>query len=80
MLIAPDPTECSYISPAPLINVTNPYFDIAGSPDHGIPAVPAVGKFGFRLWPGTKIRTISVRDQAFGFNEMAHGQLEIYDT
>ena len=79
MLVAPDVSENSGISPAPIIDVSNPYFDISGDADQNIPAAPISGKIGLRLWPGSKIRRLSIRDQAFGFNELVYGQLEVYD-
>lgn len=79
MLVTPDASENANVLPAPEIDISNPYFDISGDPDKGIPGAPTSGKFGMRLWPGAKIRSLSLRDQAFGFNPLAHGQLEIYD-
>lgn len=78
MIVTPDPAENASISPAPVADISNPYFDLTGSDSHGIPAAPAMGKVGLRLWPGSKIRSVDIRDQAKSFNELSHGQLEIY--
>ena len=77
LLITPDLSENMALTPPPIINVSNPYFDIAGSPEAGIPAAPSIGQFGLRLWPGAKLRSIIIRDQAIKFSEMQHNQLQI---
>ena len=76
MLVTPDPIENAAILPAPVQNISNPYFDLAGD-GLNIPGISEVGKVGFRLWPGAKIRSVRIYDQVVGFSEFAYGQLEI---
>lgn len=51
------------------VSINTPYF----------PLTSKIGKFGMRLWPGSTVREISVRDQLFSFSEYKYGQLEISD-
>lgn len=67
LLINPDPVLSAQL-PTP-VAVTTPYFDVKSPVE--------VGKVIFRLWPGTTLREIEIRDQAVGFNEFVHGQLEL---
>jgi hypothetical protein len=76
LLVTPDPIENAAILPAPVQNISNPYFDLAGD-GLNIPGISEVGKVGFRLWPGAKIRSVRIYDQVVGFSEFAYGQLEI---
>jgi len=62
LLIPPDLN----LSPTPL---NTPYFPISNEVE--------VGKFGMRLWPGTKLRQVEVYSQNQLVNEFIHGQLEI---
>ena len=79
MLVAPSPVDNLNVYPEPVVSVSNPYFDIGGATGAvAIPACPSIGKVGFRLWPGAKIRQIDVRDQAMSHNELQYGQLEVY--
>jgi hypothetical protein len=54
--------------PTPVI-INTPFFPFKTPAD--------IGKVGFRLWPGTKVRSVEVRDQAKHFSEFIHGQLEL---
>jgi hypothetical protein len=67
IILAPDPFENSQL-PVP-VPVDTPYFDIS--------AFPTYGKYGLRMWPGAKIRSVEIRDQNMLANELLHGQLEI---
>lgn len=67
LLIPPDPAESSGL-PVP-VTVSTPYFPVETNLE--------VGKVGLRLWPGTKIREIEIRDQLSSFNEFVNGQLMI---
>lgn len=67
LLVPPDPTESAALPTG--VAVSTPYFPVTSPVD--------VGKIIFRLWPGTKLREIDIRDQAVQFNEFVHGQLEL---
>jgi hypothetical protein len=67
LLIPPDPTESSKL--AVPVAVNTPYFPVESTVE--------IGKLAFRLWPGTTLRKVEVRDQTTGFNEFTYGQLEI---
>lgn len=67
LLVPPDPSASAEL-PTP-VAISTPYFPVD-------PTLQ-VGKVGFRLWPGAKIREIEVRDQLVGFNEFVNGQLEL---
>lgn len=79
MLVPPDAVENANISPSPVMEVDNPYFDLSGDSNQGVTPAPVDGKVGFRLWPGAKMRNVVIRDQSIGFNELSHGQLEVFD-
>lgn len=67
LLVPPDPSlTATQTNP---VNVTTPYFPVD-------PTI-ALGKVGFRLWPGAILREVEVRDQLIGFNEFTYGQLEL---
>jgi len=51
------------------VAITTPYFQVTSPVE--------VGKLLMRLWPGTTLREIEIRDQAMSFNEFVHGQLEL---
>jgi hypothetical protein len=57
MAVSPDKSKSAQL-PTP-VTVNTPYF----------PIISSVGKVGFRLWPGAKIRDIEVSDQLKHFNE-----------
>lgn len=67
LLVPPDSGASSSL-PTP-VAVSTPYFPVAPSLE--------VGKVGLRLWPGSVIREVEVRDQLVGFNEFVNGQLTI---
>jgi len=67
LLIPPDPTLSAAL-PTP-VSITTPYFQVQ-SP-------VSMGKVVLRLWPGTSLREVEIRDQALSFNEFVHGQLEL---
>lgn len=62
-LIIPPSTTLSPVA------VNTPYFPFDTPVD--------LGKFGLRMWPGTKIRSLAVYDQNMMINEFIHGQLQI---
>ncbi|MEM3097443.1 MAG: hypothetical protein QXU32_01820, partial [Nitrososphaerales archaeon] len=67
LLISPDALASSAL-PVPIV-VNTPYFPI----EWPIP----FGKVAFRLWPGSVIRQVEIRDQLMQFNEFSHGQLRL---
>lgn len=67
LLVPPDPALSAAL-PTP-VSISTPYFPL--------PPTIAVGKVGFRLWPGALLREVEVRDQLTSFNEFVHGQLEL---
>lgn len=66
LLVAPSTTASSQL-PTP-VAVNSPYFPIMDM---------KMGKVGFRLWPGSVIRDVSISSQNEGFNEYNFGQLNI---
>jgi len=67
LLVPPDPALSAALETP--VSITTPYFPV--------PPLVEVGKVGLRLWPGTVIREVEIRDQLFSFNEFVHGQLEL---
>jgi hypothetical protein len=67
LLVTPDPILTSKL-PTPVV-VNTPYFPVESA--------ATIGKVIFRLWPGTVIRQIEVRDQLKQFNEFSYGQLTL---
>jgi len=66
LLISPDP-ELSSNLPTP-VAVDTAYFPVS---------TMALGKVGYRLWPGAVLRDTSVSDQSELFNEFMRGQVPI---
>lgn len=66
-LITPDSIASSLL-PTP-VAISTAYFTVSDMPTNG--------KFGLRLWPGSIVRSIEVRDQALGFSEFTYGQLDL---
>jgi hypothetical protein len=67
LLIVPS-TDRSALLPTP-VAIATPYFPI-------IRETP-MGKFGMRMFPGCKLRSITLRDYNRSFSEYTHGQLEL---
>ncbi len=67
LLIPPDPAATAAL-PTPTV-VNTPYFPLT--------MTPAAGKFGMRLWPGARVRRVSLRTQSRLFSEFMRGQLEL---
>jgi hypothetical protein len=67
LLVPPDPSLSAAL-PTP-VSVTTPYFPVD--------PLLEVGKMGLRLWPGSIVREVEVRDQLLSFNEFVYGQLEL---
>jgi len=65
-LVTPSSQKSSEL-PTP-VAVNSPYFPINTENS---------SKVGMRLWPGSLIRQVSIRDQNIGFNEFVRGQLKI---
>jgi len=65
-LITPSPGASSQL-PVP-VPVNSPYFPNRDD---------KVSKVGLRMFPGTLVREVTVRDQNIGFNEFVRGQLKI---
>lgn len=65
-LVTPS-TKASAELPTP-VSVSSPYFPISSL---------LIGKVGLRLWPGSVIRDVEIRDQSRSFNEFMLGQLKI---
>jgi hypothetical protein len=57
MIVSPSKEKSAQL-PTP-VNINTPYW----------PIISSMGKVGFRLWPGAKIREITVSDQLSHFNE-----------
>ena len=68
MLIPPDPTLSAAL-PVPTV-VNTPYFPLLDESFN-------LGKVGLRLWPGSKVRQLEVRDMNLQFSEFKYGQLEL---
>lgn len=69
-LLIPPSATMSAALPTP-VDITTPYFPIEQS------AVKPIGKVGFRMWPGAKLRRVDLRTQMTLFNEFMYGQLAI---
>ncbi len=67
LLVAP--SAVLNASLATTVEVSTPYFPLATG--------RSFGKFGMRLWPGAKVRKVSVRTQPRVFSEFTYGQLEL---
>lgn len=67
LLIPPDAEETSKLTQP--IPVTTPHFIL--------PSDLSFGKVVFRLWPGTRMRSVEIRDQLLQFSEFTRGQLEL---
>jgi hypothetical protein len=67
LLIPPSVTDCASLS-TPVV-ITTPYFPLTSQLD--------IGKVALRMWPGAKIRTVEIRDNAQKFTVYSHGQLEL---
>lgn len=65
-LITPSSVLSSQL-PVP-VPVNTPYFPVKSE---------KLSKVGLRMWPGTVIRDILIRDESLGFNEYIRGQLKI---
>jgi len=68
-LLVPPNSTLSQSLPTP-VTVTTPYFP---APD----SLATYGKFGLRMWPGSKIRRAEMRTQIRSFSELNYGQLEL---
>ena len=67
LLVAPSAALSNAL--ATPVDIGTPYFPLATGRSHG--------KFGMRLWPGAKVRKVSVRTQPRVFSEFTYGQLEL---
>lgn len=66
LLVTPSPKKSSEL-PTP-VAVNSPYFPIN---------FDSSSKVGLRMWPGSLIREVTIKDQNIGFNEFVRGQLKI---
>lgn len=69
LLVAPS-TALNSVLTHP-VTIFTPYFDMP-TPLNGL---PNSGKVGLRMFPGSKIRSVSLRSQVKNFSEFVHGQL-----
>lgn len=67
LLVTPDPVQTSLLEPPVVVNT--PYFPAEST--------APIGKVGFRLWPGSIIRQVEIRDRLANFNEFSYGQLKL---
>jgi len=67
LLVPPSPTLSNSLSTP--VEISTPYFPLNTGRTHG--------KFGMRLWPGAKVRRVSLRAQPRVFSEFTYGQLEL---
>lgn len=69
LLIPPSTTLSSQLSSP--VDITTPYFTIPNNINKQF------GKFGMRMWPGSKLRRCDIKTQMSVFSEFTYGQLEI---
>lgn len=65
------------ITPDPILNAAMPTPVAVNTPYFPVDSLRPVGKVAFRLWPGTILRQVDVRDQLVQFNEFTNGQLKL---